>query len=132
MRQQATYTTTIGTFTTLTQALTDIKNQIASNLTNNVPINWSASETLTLENQQQVLWLKPSSSDGKTALRRAMVVSKQVPRSVTVVQLDDSNRSIDNFHIPIHRVASNGVIYANTVAGHIPANLARWPSGHIV
>ena len=88
-------------------------------------------------NSDNVLWLKPTSTAGKTALRTALLLNSYIPRSITVFELDDAVRIMDNQGIAVHRVASQGVVYANTLAtgttgSHNAANLATLSNAHLL
>ena len=84
-----------------------------------------------------MLWLKPTSTAGKTALRTALLLNSYIPRSITVFELDDAVRIMDNQGIAVHRVASQGVVYANTLVtgthgSHNAANLATLSNAHLL
>ena len=88
-------------------------------------------------NQDNVIWLKPTSTAGKTALRTALLLNSYIPRSITVFELDDAVRIMDNQGIAVYRVASQGVVYANTLVtgtpgSHNAANLATLSNAHLL
>jgi hypothetical protein len=83
-------------------------------------------------NTDNVLWLKPTSTAGKTALRTALLLNSYIPRSITVFELDDAVRIMDNQGVAVYRVASQGVVYANTLADSDAANLASLAHAHLL
>ena len=83
-------------------------------------------------NQDNVIWLKPTSTPGKTALRTALLLNSYIPRSITVFELDDAVRIMDNQGIAVYRVASQGVVYANTLVNHDADNLATLSNAHLL
>lgn len=83
-------------------------------------------------NTDNVIWLKPTSDTGKNALRTALLLNSYIPRSITVFELDDAVRIMDNQGVAVYRVASQGVVYANTLADHNAANLASLAHAHLL
>lgn len=83
-------------------------------------------------NYDNVLWLKPTSTAGKAALRTALLLNTNIPRSISVFELDDVNRVMDNQGVAVYRVASQGVVYANTLSAHDAANLAGLVNAHVL
>ena len=82
------------------------------------------------DNSDNVLWLKPTSTAGKAALRTALLLNSNIPRSISVFELDDVHRVMDNQGVAVYRVASQGVVYANTLPAHDAANLAGLVNAH--
>lgn len=82
------------------------------------------------DNSDNVLWLKPTSTAGKAALRTALLLNTNIPRSISVFELDDVHRVMDNQGVAVYRVASQGVVYANTLAAHDAINLAGLANAH--
>lgn len=118
--------TTISTLMTgnLTSMLTAIKSAIPA-----------SSEWTLIDNginEDDVLWLKPTSDAGKTALRTALLLNTNIPRSITVFELDDAVRIMDNQGVAVYRVASQGVQYRNTLGGYDAANLATLAHAHLL
>jgi hypothetical protein len=83
-------------------------------------------------NSDNVLWLKPTSTAGKAALRTALLLNTNIPRSISVFELDDAVRIMDNQGVAVYRVASQGVVYANTLADHVLDNLASHVNAHLL
>ena len=99
-----------GDLLTVGNLLTNIKANMAS-----VEHNMWATDN-DYNNNSKVLWLKPTSAGGKTDLRTALLLSKYIPRSVTVFELDDAHRIMDNQGVAVYRVASQGKVYSNTTS----------------
>ena len=83
-------------------------------------------------NSDNVLWLKPTSTAGKAALRTALLLNTNIPRSISVFEFDDAVRIMDNQGVAVYRVASQGVVYANTLADHVLDNLASHVNAHLL
>jgi hypothetical protein len=83
-------------------------------------------------NSDNVIWLKPTSDTGKTALRTALLLNTNIPRSISVFELDDAVRIMDNQGVAVYRVASQGVVYTNTLVDHDAANLAVLSNAHVL
>ena len=99
-----------GDLLTVSDLLTNIKDNMASV----ARPGWA---TVTDYNaNSKVVWLKPTSAGGKTDLRTALLLSKYVPRSVTIFELDDAHRLMDNQGVAVLRVASQGKVYRNTTS----------------
>jgi hypothetical protein len=99
-----------GDLLTVSDLLTNIKDNMASV----ARPGWA---TVTDYNaNSKVVWLKPTSAGGKTDLRTALLLSKYVPRSVTIFELDDAHRIMDNQGVAVYRVASQGKVYSNTTS----------------
>jgi hypothetical protein len=104
--------------------LATIKETIPSSVTGWATVGSAGS------NSDNVLWLKPTSTAGKTALRTALLLNTNIPRSISVFELDDAHRVMDNQGVAVYRVASQGVVYANTLPAHDAANLAGLANAH--
>ena len=106
--------------------LATIKETIPSSVTGWATVGSAGS------NSDNVLWLKPTSDTGKTALRTALLLNTNIPRSISVFELDDAVRIMDNQGVAVYRVASQGVVYANTLADHVLDNLASHVNAHLL
>jgi hypothetical protein len=83
-------------------------------------------------NSDNVLWLKPTSAAGKTALRTALLLNTNIPRSITVFELDDALRIMDNQGIAVYRIASQGIQYRNYLDDYNTDNLGTLVHAHLI
>lgn len=83
-------------------------------------------------NSDNVLWLKPTSAAGKTALRTALLLNTNIPRSITVFELDDALRIMDNQGMAVYRIASQGIQYRNYLGDYENNNLGTLVHAHLL